>query len=115
MTSVIEQKKADAAKAEAAKLEAEAEAKKKAEKEKGGPEQIDTKQPKVTEQAALPGDIKVDEKNIKHISFDSMISDSKKKCAKSHPPAAKCANCTFVPPASYKVNYKCVNNHKPYP
>jgi len=42
MTSVIEQKKADAAKAEAAKLEAEAEAKKKAEAAKN-PQQIDMK------------------------------------------------------------------------
>lgn len=42
MTSVIEQKKVDAAKAEAAKLEAEAEAKKKAEAAKN-PQQIDTK------------------------------------------------------------------------
>lgn len=112
MTSVIEQKKIDAQKAEAAKLAAEEEAKKKAEAAKN-PNQ--TAQPVVSQQAAMPGDKKVDEKNIKHQSFDSIITESKKKCAKSHPPTAKCANCTFQAPPSYRVNYNCVNNHKPYP
>ena len=44
-----------------------------------------------------------------------MITDSKKKCARSHPVTSKCPNCTFTPPASYKVNFKCTNNHRPYP
>ena len=49
------------------------------------------------------------------MSFDSYLSESRKKCAKSHPENSKCPNCTFVPPAKYKVDYNCKNNHRPYP
>lgn len=47
----------------------------------------------------------------KHESFDATILESKKKCAKSHPPSQKCPNCTFTKLPSYKVNLNCKGDH----